>query len=640
MIRILKNLMICAVAISLYPQHIGAVDLKVARIFSDHMVLQQNKDVPIWGWALPGDSVFVQLNGKSYATCTDSKGKWIIRLDPQRAGGPYQMEVRCNTDKKFFKDILFGEVWLASGQSNMNYRVENVLQSDKVIQEANYPMIREFCTPNDVSRIPCRDLKSGEWKTCNPENVGNYSAVAYFFARALHLDQKVPVGIIHTSWSGTRCESWISAEALTSVSDYRERVKKEVIQSKDDWADLHNKEMAKDAERERIVATSRIGEQKGVHLNHYNDKNWASQNYPFYLSRHNLRGYRLIWLRKTIELSQKDICNDLTLHLGKMATADITYFNGKKVGTSKRDGIRSYKIPSKILKAGKNIIAIRLLSEWGNGHLGDEASSPFLYSADKAVNIPLKGQWKYNAAIEPKLPEGKGYQNHVTCMYNAKIAPLLPYAIRGFLWYQGEGNSGNYEQYKQLQPTLISDWRIRFQQGYLPFLFVQLPNYGHSNKFHLFREAQAESLNQPYVGMAVTIDLGDPYDVHYPNKQPVGERLYLRAKEIAYNERNGVFEGPVYDSYQLEGKKIRINFKRNGSKLISKDGKPLRHFEIADSTLQYVNAQAIIDGNSVIVWNENILHPIAVRYAWTSNPNVNLYNKEGIPATTFRTHKE
>ena len=619
---------------------VEARNLKVARIFSDHMVLQQGKPVPIWGWALPGDSVFVNFDSNHYATCADVSGKWMVRLEPQKVGGPHQIKVDCENDHIIFKDVLFGEVWLASGQSNMNYRVHQVLDSEEEIGKADYPAIREFCTPNDVSRVPCDDLRGGEWKICNPENVGDFSAVAYFFARALYLDRKVPVGIIHTSWSGTICESWISAEALSTIPDFREQVNKDIFRNQADWSYLHEKEMAKDVTRKEIVLTSRAGEKEGVHQRGYNDRKWNSQKYPFYLSRHKLTGYRLLWLRKTVELGRDDIKDDLVLHLGKMATADITYFNGKEVGRTEHDAIRTYRVPAHLLKAGKNVIAIRLLSEWGNGHLGDEASSPSLYSADKALNIALDGQWKYNAEIEPQLPAGKGYQNHVTCMYNTKIAPLLPYALCGFLWYQGEGNSGRYEQYKRLQPTMISDWRIRFQQGYLPFLFVQLPNYSRSNCFHLFREAQAESLIYPNVGMAVSIDVGDPYDVHYPNKQPVGERLYLRAKEIAYHETEGVCGGPVYDSYKIEGNKIRVYFKGTGSGLISKDGQAIREFEIADSTYQYVEAQAKIERNSVLVWSEKIINPVAVRHAWRTNPTVNLFNKEGIPATTFRTHQK
>ena len=224
-------------------------------------------------------------------------------------------------------------------------------------------------------------------------------------------------------------------------------------------------------------------------------------------------------------------------------------------------------------------------------------------------------------------------------MYNTKISPLLPYGIRGFLWYQGEGNSGQPELYKQLQPTMITDWRIRFEQGYLPFLFVQLPNIS-GGSCQYFREAQAESLELPNVGMAVSIDVGDPYDIHPNNKKPVGERLYLRAKELVYKDSVGVFQGPVYDSYQIEGNKIRLKFRSTGSGLMSKDGKELRTFEVADEDHKYVPAKAIIDGDDVLVWSDTVLKPLSARHAWDSNPAVNLYNKEGLPATSFRTHKE
>lgn len=613
--------------------------MRVARIFSDNMVLQQGIYAPVWGWADSGATVRISMSEKEYETVADDTGKWLVKMEPLPAGGPYTLSVSCGGQKEVFKNVMIGEVWLASGQSNMNYRVGAVLSADEVIKDANYADIREFCTPEVVSRTPHADLTGGEWKVCTPETVKGFSAVAYFFARALHLDKKVPVGIIHTSWSGTICEAWISAEMLYTIPAFKNRVIEEIYKSDEDWAALHQLGVEKDREREKIVQTTQVGLKQGAHKLSFNDKAWKEEAYPVYPPRVGLGGYQLLWLRKEVTLSKEALGEDLILHLGKVMTGDVTYFNGVEVGRERWDGVRSYRVPAKLLRKGKNVIAVRLLSEWGNGRLGDEASDPYLHSADNQVRISLKGQWKYNGEIEPKLPVGRGYSNNITCMYNTKIAPLLPYGIRGFLWYQGEGNSGQPELYKQLQPTMITDWRIRFEQGYLPFLFVQLPNIS-GGSCQYFREAQAESLQLPNVGMAVSIDVGDPYDIHPNNKKPVGERLYLRAKEMVYKDSVGVFQGPVYNSFRIEGNKIRLKFKSTGSGLMSKDGKDLRTFEVAGEDSKYVPAKAVIEGNDVLVWTDAVKKPLSARHAWDSNPAVNLYNKEGLPATSFRTNKE
>lgn len=616
---------------------VQGAELRVARIFSDNMVIQQGIDAPIWGWSDPGAVVKVDFAGKQYETVADSIGKWLLRIQPMQAGGPFELKVKDGKGRetKTFTNVMIGEVWLASGQSNMNYSLGSVLNSGNVLKEADYPNIREFRTPNEVSRFPVQDLNGGEWVICSPKTAGSFSAVAYFFARALHMDRKVPVGIIHTSWSGTICEAWISAEMLSTIPAFKDRVVRDIYKSDADWSALHAQGVEKDRMREEIVKTSDAGLKLGAHKLRFNDKNWKTAVYPVYPPRVGLGGYKLLWLRKEIEVPAGVTGKDLELHLGKVMTGDVTYFNGQEVGRERWDGVRTYHVPAKLVKKGKNVIAVRLLSEWGNGRLGDEVSDPYLYTADKKWNLSLKGDWKYNGTIEPELPVGRGYSNELTAMFNTKIAPLVPYGIKGFLWYQGEGNSGNPDLYRQLQPTLITDWRIRFEQGYLPFLFVQLPNI--EGGWHYFREAQAASLSLPNVGMAVSLDVGDPYDIHPNNKQPVGERLYLRAKEIAYKEKGGVYEGPVFESFRVDGNKIGIKFSSIGSGLISKDDQPLRTFEIAGKDKQYKPANAVIKGDEVWVWNDEITEPLAVRHAWSSNPRVNLYNKEGIPATSFRT---
>lgn len=599
------------------------------------MVLQQKKNVPIWGWATPGDSVQVEFRGKCYVGVTDERGKWLIRLDPSPAGGPYELTLRCGSVSQRFVNVMVGEVWLASGQSNMNFRMSNVLNAAEEIAAADFPEIREFATPNRVSRTPLEDLSDGSWRVCSPQQVGDFSAVAYYFARALHLDRKVPVGIIHTSWSGTVCESWISAEVLQAFPEFRSRVEREIYDSREDWTRLQFVADSVSRERERLFQEPGIGCKIGAHLPEFDDTKWKSAAYPLYPSRVGLSGYRLLWLRKEIELSRDEAKRELSLSLGKVMTGSIVYFNGREIGRHRWDGIYTYALPEGLAKPGRNVIAVKLLSEWGNGRLGDERSDPRLSSRDGSVNVSLRGIWRYDAAIEPTLPVARGVSNNLSCMYNAKIAPLEPYALRGFLWYQGEGNSGRPELYERLQPALISDWRIRFEQGYLPFLFVQLPNIA-QGRWAEFRHAQAKSLMLPDVGMAVTFDVGDPYDIHPVNKKPVGERLYLRARELVYGDRDGVFQGPCPDSVWVEQREVRLRFRSEGAGLVSRDGEPLRAFEVAGADSCFHPATARIEGRQVVVRCEEVAEPRCVRYAWSSDPAVNLYNREGLPAGPFR----
>ncbi len=610
--------------------------LRVARIFSDNMVMQQQIYAPVWGWDKPGENIEVSFAGKKYTTQADQTGKWLIRINPTEAGGPYEMTITNDAKStQVFKNVMIGEVWLASGQSNMNYGLGSVNNAGEVLKEANYPNIREFRTPNDVSRLPKEDLSGGQWVVCSPQTASGFSGVAYFFARSLHLDKKVPVGIIHTSCSGTICEAWISADILYTIPEFKNRVIEEIYKSDKDWQKLHNEAIEKDKERENIFVNINNGVKQGVNKPNFKDSSWKEAEYPLYPARVGLGGYVMVWLRKSIEIPASATGKDLKLDLGKVMTGDITYFNGQEVGRERWDGYRVYNIPGKLVKAGKNVIAIRLLSEWGNGRLGDEISDPYIYSDDKNIHISLKGPWKYNGEIEPELPVGRGYTNDISSMFNTKINPLIPYGLRGFLWYQGEGNSGRPKQYEVLQPAMFTDWRVRFQQGYLPFIFVQLPNI-EGGACQYFRESQAKSLVYPNTAMAVSIDAGDPYDIHPANKKPVGERMYLAAKKLVYGD-NIVSSGPVLESSEIKENTIILTFSNTGSGLISKDGLPLRTFEISADNEHFVPAKAIIQGDKIIVSDSNIKNPVAVRHAWSSNPDLNLYNKEGLPATSFRT---
>lgn len=622
-----------------YPIFSQTDSLRVARIFSDNMVLQQHISASVWGWDKPGETIYLSLAEDEYKTSADSTGKWQIRLNPLNAGGPYDMVIENSSRQtKKICNILVGEVWLASGQSNMNFSVAGVVSAEKEIEAADYPYIREFRTPNEVSRLPQKDMIGGEWVVCSPENVRGFSAVAYYFAKSLYLDKKVPVGIIHTSWSGSICEAWISSEALCSLPEYKKQVVNEIYNSDSNWGEYHRSDIEKDVQREKIFLEGEDAIKKGIANSDFDDSSWEAAEYPIYAVSIGSDGYKIVWLRKTIDLPAASTGKNLKIHLGKIMTGDITYFNGEEVGRERWDGARNYDIPARLVKKGKNTIAIKLLSEWDSGCIGDEVKDSYVYSQDNKIHISLKGSWKYNGRIEPELPVGNSNYNRISALFNTKINPLIPYGIRGFLWYQGEGNSGDPQLYKKLQSTMLSDWRIRFQQGYLPFIYVQLPNIT-GRLWQYFREAQEDLLKYPNTAMVVSIDAGDPYNIHPADKKPIGERMFLAAKKLVYND-TVVASGPKFESFNIKGDSIVLSFSDVGTGLVSKDNLALRCFEISPDGNYFVPAQAMIKNNQVIVYNTSIKNPVSVRYAWSSNPDVNLFNKEGLPAQPFRTFIE
>jgi len=611
--------------------------LKLSPLFGNNMVMQQGINAAVFGTATVGKKISVSLAGYSAEAVTDSQGRWIAKMPVLKAGGPYQMEVRTDEEKIILKNVMVGEVWVASGQSNMNFKMNRpVLNSQYEIEKANYPNIREFHVEESVSSIPLKDVRKGEWKICTPANAANFSAVAYFFARKLSVEQNVAVGIIHTSYSGTPIQAWISADMLATHPDFSKRIR-EIRKSNPNWAALQ--EMV-DSVRQvylKAVRTDSVGYKLGINKAMYDDSRWKKVKYPIFASKLNVPAYRLIWIRKKFKVPAKAIPTDLYLSLGEVKMQDITYLNGTEIGRDNKEYPRVYRIPAKLLKKGMNTIAIRWLSEWGYGRVGNPGDHPGVYSADHKFNIPLDGQWAVDENSEPPLITSTSFSGQPTSLYNAMIAPIVNYGIKGVLWYQGEGNAANAEQYKSLLAMLLTDWRIRWQQGNFPFLLVQLPNYSYGgNGWVTLRESQAQLLKYPNVGMVVTTDVGDSTDVHPKNKKPVGERLYLASAKVAYG-KDIEYSGPTFDSLVLRGDSAVLSFSNISSGLMVKAQNELKGFAVAADDKRFYPAVAKLIGDQVIVRSDFVKKPVAVRYNWSANPNGNLYNKKDLPASPFRT---
>jgi len=566
-------------------------------------------------------------------------------LPPTKAGGPFIMEI-AGTNKITLKEILIGDVWICSGQSNMVHQmnIHDVLYA-KDIAEANNPLIRHFWIPTLTSiQGPQEDLPTGFWKSAIGDDVRPFSAVAYFFAKKIYEKYHIPIGLINASVGGTPIEAWTSEEGVKDFSNLANIAKR----NKDTaYINSLSRGAGGNFTRPQQNDLGLLSEKKWFDVS-YVPKEWRPINIPGYWEDQGIRDLNgVVWYRKEIDIPVSMTGKPARVFLGRIIDADALYINGKQVGnTTYQYPQRRYSVPADLLKAGKNIFVVRVTNTAGKG--GFVPDKPYCIFAGSDT-VDLKGTWQYRVG-EVYVPRG-GFggggginaQNQPAGLYNAMIAPLINYSIKGFLWYQGEANTGRADEYAKLQPAQVIDWRNKWKQGDLPFLYVQLPGFMDYNylpsesQWAALRESQLKSLSVPNTAMAVAIDLGEWNDIHPDNKKDVGERLALAAEKIAYGE-NLVYSGPIYQSSKIEDNKIIISFNHVGSGLITNDGEEPGEFAIAGADKKFVWAKAKIGGDKIIVWNDDIKNPVYVRYAWSDNPvNPNLYNKEGLPASPFRT---
>ena len=618
-------------------------DVKMPQIFSDGMVLQRNQNIPVWGWASPKEEVTVIFNEQKRTAIADKNGHWKILLDPLKEGGPYKMTI---TGKNLItiKDILMGEVWICSGQSNMEFQVATVNDAANEIKNSNYPLIRQIKVPVKTSIQPLEDIQKAQWFSCNPSTVQGFTAVGYFFGLSLYQILHVPIGLINASCGGTIIETWMSKPAFENSDLFKTMI-----------ASLPQNTVESINEKSLQKMVQRINESQGGLPDkaaiaqwmkpNMDDNHWPIMQMPAIWET---KGWPQldgkVWFRKEIVINDPGDFRDAWLQLGTVDDNDEAFINGVKVGATRNNLAekRKYKIPGGLLKKGINVIAVLIEDNIGGGGFTGLPADLKLSSATESIS--LAGDWKYK--IESVSPSGFSVfpNDYPTLLYNGMISPLRDYASKGVIWYQGESNADRAFEYRSLFPPLISDWRQQWHQPELPFLFVQLASWdAHSGNMNgsewaELREAQALALNIPHTGMAVTIDIGNALDIHPRNKQDVGKRLAAIALNQVYGQSNA-FEGPVFQSMKVENNTIMLSFKNvpNGFRVTSPYGY-IHSFKIAGTDRQFYYAKARIEGNHIVVYHDSITQPVAVRYAWDDSPDdVDLYNKDGFPVVPFRT---
>lgn len=614
-------------------------NVKMPLLFSDGMVLQRNKEIPVWGWADANEKVTIHFNKQTKTIQADNSGKWMVKLAAEKAGGPFELTI-TEKNKIIIKDVLVGEVWICSGQSNMEFQVAKTMNAKDEINDSNYPMIRHFGVAQDLSGTPKEDLKDGKWEISNKETVGNFTAVGFYFAKKIYAELKIPIGIINTSWGGTNVETWTSRQAFEKSDDFKAMIADVPTLNVDSISKLFAVRMKERVEKIQGTTVNADNEVSFKETT-FDDSNWGELNTPDLWENQplgNLDG--VVWMRKTITLSAEDLKNKAVLSLSKIDDEDITYVNGIEVGKNTvYDTKRVYTIPANILREGTNVISIRIVDTGGGGGIYGEASDLKITLGTKI--IPLDGKWKFKViAVKTALSPN----SYPSLLYNAMVNPLVPYAIQGVLWYQGEANVWRAAEYKKSFPLMINDWRTKFKQGNFPFYFVQLSTFdefgGNSQKgsrWAELREAQSETLKLPNTGMAVTTDIGNAKDIHPTNKQDIGLRLAAIAMNDIYGKKQ-VHSGPTYKSQEIKGNQIILTFDNVGSGLSTPNNNELKGFEIAGADKVFHSAKAIIKDNKVIVSSENVKNPVAVHYGWADDDtNINLFNKEEFPASPFRT---
>lgn len=596
--------------------------VRLPELISDKMVLQRDIDLRIWGWADVGEKVTVRFRGEYHYTDADQDGKWYVTLPPQAAGGPYIMEVNEIT----IRDILIGDVWLASGQSNMETPIARLADRYPEINVSNNHMIRYFKVPTQdvVESVQEAIAAGGRWYSGVASEVMNWTALAYFYAQEAYNHNKVPVGMLVSSLGGSAIESWISQEHLKEFPDLL-------------------------IDREAIDSLKIRGTDRGTgkwNTSDWDDSNWEKITVPGLWRSQGVRTKGTVYYRRDFEIPASMDGRHAKLNLGMLIDRDSVFVNGCFVGaTSYQYPPRKYHIPAGVLRKGKNTITVQLTA--GNGNGGFVPDKSYKIIGDE-VEVDLAGEWRYKVGLD--LDEVNRYKNRLnniktagSGLYNGMIYPIRNYKVRGAIWYQGETNAGRPQHYQKHLELLISNWRELFQDSSLPFLIVQLPNYlekanqPQESGWARIREAQLRVTQEvPHTALAVTYDVGEWNDIHPLNKKDMAYRLFLAARKLSYGEKL-VSSGPLYQGMKVQGEEIVLSFTEVGDGLRSRKG-PLRHFAIAGSDRKFVWADAVIKGNKVIVRSAEVKNPIAVRYGWSDNPeDANLENKNGLLAAPFRT---
>lgn len=616
-------------------------------LFTEDMVLQRGMADPVWGWATPGESVSVSFHGKTTIAVAGKDGKWTVKVGPYAAGGPYVLTV-TGTQTATLKNVMVGDVWLCSGQSNMEFGVGNLVKPEETIAAANDPDLRLFTVPKTTATLPQVTLSAGQWQTCSPETIKNqgtwngFSAVAYFFGRKLRRDTHVPIGLLLSSWGGTPAEAWTSEAGLRkNGSDFGPLL--------DQLDAASGSKVTLDQRQADWYTKNDPGTPANWQAADFDDSSWKTIPTPGSFQDAGipeLSGINgVVWYRRTFDLPAGSAGKDAVLHF-LADDNDTTWVNGKQVGaTEGYQTPRAYALPAALLKPTGNVVAVRVLDTGGKGGIsGDPAGLNLTVTGTDP--LPLAGPWRVKlgvalTAAAPLPVSVENNQNYPSVLYNGQIAPLTTFGIKGAIWYQGEANADRSAQYRRLLPALIGDWQAHWGEGAFPFLIVQLAGWqAGGTDWAVLRDAQwRTSKTVPNAGIATAVDVGDLSDIHPKNKEEVGRRLALVAEAKVYGEKVP-FAGPVYRSLSIAGALVTLTFTHTDGGLVSKTGPALSGFEIAGSDGKFVPAAAHIVKDTVVVSSPKVPAPDAVRYAWAGFPECSLYNGKDLPAFPFETSEK
>ena len=643
---------------------------QLAPLFQDNMVLQQQANCPIWGKGIPQTMVFIRTSwGSQVSVAVQQDSNWMTTVATPKAGGPFQMTFRHGTYVTVVRNILVGEVWLCSGQSNMEMPLEGWPPSDTIanssseIENALYPSIRMFTVMRSFEPVPIENCV-GSWSECSPLDVRSFSATAFYFGKILNKALNVPIGLINSSFGGTFIESWMDKNSLSAFEEYAGTLKKldesrDKFQSLVQWITKHPAIPVTEQDPLRRYVGLNFNDEQCSNKN-FNDNAWPEMKLPTLWEQTDVGGFDgAVWFRKLVDLSSAWKGQDLTLCLGPIDDMDETYVNGKKVGEHISDGFysvdRVYKIPGSLVQDSLLQIAVRVIDIRGGGGLWGKSTKMVLVR-DSSNTISLETKWKYLPVAELRSntfyvfgAEGMEYTNRPkfslnfsqdtpTSLFNGMINPLVPFTIKGAIWYQGENNVSNSWLYTRLLSSLITGWRKDFQCGEFPFYYVQIApyDYGKNSKSQLLREAQLQAMSVMNTGMVVLMDIGNPKNIHPADKDDVGKRLAAWALAKTYGKKIP-FTGPIYKSMKAVNGKIVLTFDYAEKGLVVNERNKENNFLIAGEDSVFKKAVVNVKGKTLLVSNVEIKKPVAVRYAWSNTDEATLYNKDGLPASSFRT---
>ncbi len=645
-------------------------DVRAASPFGHHMVLQQGRPVPVWGTAAPGEQVMVTFGAHSAKTAADATGRWMVRLKALKASATPATLVITGTNTLTFTDVLVGEVWLCSGQSNMEWSLANTKNAAQEIAAAERPLLRTF-TVAHVGALTPQTTCQGAWTVCSPKTAGSFSAVGYYFGRELQTTLGVPIGLINASYGGTRAEPWTSLPGLKALPSFRRLAEgfEHALQTEKDQL-ARERDGAFKAYADRRAAWTRSidaidpGMQRRWMAPGTDTSDWRRLEAPLPKQNNALGSFvGSLWCRKEVEIPASWVGKPLEVHLGVIDETDDTYVNGVHVGRTWFENpecwkvSRVYAVPASAVTSTRVSLTVRMLNLYFDlGFFGPAEAMRLVCTAAPAdPPVSLAGHWRYTDGVvitdrktlQPPLstPPTNSIGNPAA-LFNGMINPLIPYAIRGAIWYQGESNAAAdaYPEYRELFSGLITSWRQAWGQGDFPFAFVQLANYLAPQRLPVekaswaeVRQAQRETLALRNTSMAVIIDIGEEKNIHPGNKHDVGRRLALGVLAKTYRQRIPLIAGPTYASLRVDGSRLRVRF-RDAQGLKCKGERPTG-FAIAGADRIFHFAQARLDGESVLVWSDQVPHPVAVRYGWANNPPCNLYNGVDLPAGPFRTDR-